>query len=456
NPTSTVAGNQHWGHATSTDLYHWENQPIAIYPPNNISYIYTGSAVIDSNNTSGFFPNQDNGVVAIYTIAVYTDAGPGPQTQNIAYSRDGGYTFTPYANNPVIDRNSSQFRDPHVTWYEDHWVMVVAFAAEFSIGIYTSENLVDWTFASNFSHHGLLGLQYECPNMVEMPVNGTDETMFLMFISINPGAPLGGSISQYFPGTFNGTHFTATDEVARIADFGKDNYAAQYFFGTPRGEPPVMIAWVSNWEYSQAVPTGPLEGWRSAMSVPRRNYLANITRQGLTMISEPYDLSPVIGNQLASNSSLGNGSVAVDYSSVASNALYFQANVSGLPRTGIGGAATMNVTFFSPLSGESLQCGYYFGGDNPVWLNRGNVRGFDNIFFTDKFSDAKPIEPSGEFSLSGIIDRSVFELFVDGGRKSATATFFPEQPLTLMSLATANMPPNVTVLRSEMKFVFGE
>lgn len=137
---------------------------------------------------------------------------------------------------------------------------MLAYSQEFTVGIFTSPNLIDWTHESNFSYHGLLGQQWECPNLVEVPINGTDETAYLLQISINPGAPLGGSIAQYYPGTFNGTHFEAFDSVARIADFGKDNYAGQFFYGTPPGEDAVSIAWASNWQYTQIVPTGPREG----------------------------------------------------------------------------------------------------------------------------------------------------------------------------------------------------
>ena len=178
--------------------------------------------MVDVNNTSGFFPNQTNGVVAIYTLAEYPGGNAGPQQQAIAYSVDGGYTFTPYQNNPVIPSNSSQFRDPKVIWYDDHWVLVLAYAQEFAVGFYTSPDLKNWTHASNFSYHGLLGAQYECPNLVEMPVQGGNgSSMFVLQISINPGAPLGGSISEYFIGDFNGTHFTPADGVTRLTDFGK-------------------------------------------------------------------------------------------------------------------------------------------------------------------------------------------------------------------------------------------
>lgn len=296
--------------------------------------------------------------VAIYTLAEYPGGVAGPQQQAIAYSYDGGFSFIPYAGNPVIPSTSSQFRDPKVIWFEDHWVLVLAYAQEFAIGIFTSPNLKDWTHASNFSHKGLLGLQYECPNLVEIPVNGTEKTMYVLQISINPGAPLGGSISEYFPGYFNGTHFEAVDDVVRINDFGKDNYAGQFFYGVPSGSDAVSIAWASNWQYTQITPTGPQEGWRSSMTLPRRNFLANITRVGWDMYSIPYDPTPIVGDTLAKNSSLGNGTVFVDFSAVESNALWFEVNVTGINTTTISGSATLNFTFRSPVSNEYLQGGF--------------------------------------------------------------------------------------------------
>ncbi|KAL1942986.1 hypothetical protein VTO73DRAFT_4657 [Trametes versicolor] len=437
NPTANVAGNQHWGHATSRDLYHWINQPIAIFPPTNDSQVFSGSAVVDVNNTSGFFPDQDNGVVAIYTLNT-----PTAQVQEISYSHDGGYTFTAFAENPVINSTSTQFRDPKVIWFEDHWVMVISYSQEFAVGIYTSPDLKTWSHASNFTHHGLLGLQYECPNLVKMPVQGSDDGMYVLTISINPGAPLGGSITEYFPGTFNGTHFTAVDGAARVADFAKDNYAGQFFYGVPDGQDAVSIAWASNWQYTQVVPTAQ-EGWRSAMSLPRRNYLANVTRIGWDLISLPYNLSPVLGQQLTSSSSLLNSTLVVDYSGVASNAVYFEANVTGV--SGASSAATLNFTLLSPVSGESVRGGYYFGGDNPFFIDRGRVRGFDDPFFTDKFSTSTVLRADGTWTLSAVVDRSLLEVFVDGGAASATASFFATQPLTLLTLSTAQLPANASV-----------
>ncbi|KAI1115552.1 glycoside hydrolase family 32 protein [Nemania sp. NC0429] len=452
NPTGVVAGNQHWGHATSTDLYHWVNQPIALFPPEKTVYVFSGSAVVDANNTSGFFPDQDNGVVAMFTLARYYENGTaGPQTQSIAYSHDGGYTFEYYEGNPVIDSTSSQFRDPKVLWYQDRWVVAVAYAQEFAIGFWTSPDLKTWTFASNFSRHGLLGAQYECPNLVQMPVRDASGTVidekFVLAISIQPGAPYGGSITEYFIGDFNGTHFTSLDAATRLTDFAKDNYAAQFFSGIPGSQNQVNIGWASNWQYTQQVPTGNLEGWRSTMTAPRAKYITEAPRIGLVVVEEPYDLSPVLDTRL-NTSTFESGTVALDYSSVESGALYIEVNVTNINITQLTAYSTLNVSFASPASGEALQSGFYFGGDNPFFINRGGIRGFDNIFFTDKFSTAD-VYTSGSsdlasWSMQAIIDRSIFEVFVDRGIHAATVVFYPTQPLTLLNVA-ANLPKGARV-----------
>jgi beta-fructofuranosidase len=368
--------------------------------------------------------------------------------QAISYSNDGGYTFTPYTANPVItDNGSNEFRDPKVIWHAptQKWVLVVAYSSAFTIGIYTSDNLTNWTHASNFSHHGLLGLQYECPNMVEIPMEGSSDPMYVLLISINPGAPLGGSIMQYFPGTFNGTHFTAVDAAARIADFGKDNYAGQFFYGIPGTDPQISIAWASNWQYTNLVPTGPQEGWRSAMSLPRHNYLKNITAVGYDLISTPYPLDPVLDSSPLAEKTMGNGSLLLDFSSVASNALYLDVNVSAIPSANVSGTATLNITFSSSITGESLQCGFFIG-DQAFWLNRGKLLGFDNVYFTDKMSTAHPLNSTaGTFRLSAVIDRSLFEVFLDGGERSATVSIFPEKPLDTLLVKSIGLNAGVQV-----------
>ena len=443
NPTGLVAGNQHWGHATSPDLYHWENQPIAIFPPDNNTQVFSGSAVVDVNNTSGFFPDQEDGVVAIYTLN-----SPEKQVQAIAYSYDGGYSFTPYDANPVIDSTSNQFRDPKVIWYQDHWVMVLAFSTDFEIGIYTSYDLKYWTPSSNVSHVGILGLQYECPNLVPVPVmtNGTEtsEEVWALFISINPGAPLGGSITQYIPGSFDGWTFTPFDSAARLTDFAKDNYAGQFFYGTEPGEA-ISIAWASNWQYTARVPTD-TEGWRSAMSLPRKNYMTQLERTGWDLVSIPYDLSPVLGSQLSFDEDFVNTSVIVDYSNSTVGAVHFTANLSIPDEAVFGEYGSLNFSFSSPQSGESVTGGYYFGGNNArtAWLDRGNTKGYgpSDPLFNHRFSVTSA---SLARSIWGVIDRTMLEVFIDDGAYSATMLFFPEEPFSNFSIATDGLPEGMGV-----------
>lgn len=450
NPNDTIAGNQHWGHASSEDLYHWENHPIALWPPVPNSGVFSGSSVTDPNNTSGFFPDQDDGVVAIFTTN-YEEAngGSGLQTQDIAYSTDGGYTFEWYENNPVLDYNSSNFRDPKVSRYGDQWVMVVTWSQEFTIGIFTSSDLKNWTHASNFTDAGLLGAQYECPNMISIPTRDYDtgeqgENLDLLTLSIQPGAPLGGSVTEYFIGKFNGTHFNPIDRATRLNDFAKDNYAGQFFYGTPEDQLPIDIAWASNWQYTQRVPTAS-EGWRSAMSLPRTNYLTNATRIGWTLVTEPYNLASITNTTIDESSWTGDGSAIVDYSSVDSNAIHFSLNVTNLNKTAFGTNPTVNLTFTSPVSGESIRAGFLFSGDNPFWVDRSKVNGFaDDVFWTSKFSVAD-IYNGTYWNVEGVLDRSILEVFVDRGIHAGTVLFYPDQPLTVLNVASTDLSEEAKV-----------
>jgi beta-fructofuranosidase len=411
--------------------------------------VFSGSAIVDVNNTSGFFPNQTNGVVAMYTINV-----PENQTQHIAYSRDGGFTFTKYEANPVIapgGTNPTQFRDPKVIWYEPtkSWIAVIAYPVDFKIGIFSSPDLIDWTPQSNFSDHGVTGLQYECPNMVEIRVKGgsnsTEQSMYVMLISINPGAPLGGSITQYFVGNFNGTHFEALDSRTRFTDFAKDNYAGQFFSGIPTDEDQITLNWASNWQYTNVVPTAGEDlgdGFRSVMTVPRAHYLKELPRFSLSLISYPWNIRSIVESELAMNSSLGNGTVLLDYSTVESGALYFEANITGLTSESLAG--TLNFTFSSSTSGEYISGGTFISSGD-VWLDRGHTDGFDNPFFTDKFSATGLFNADeGAWRLSGIVDRSIIEIFLNEGELGATSVFFPKRPLDTMTLRTAGLDANVT------------
>ena len=434
NPNDVVSGDQHWGHATSPDLYHWTNQPIAIHPPNDHSQVWTGSAVIDSNNTSGFFPDQTDGVVAIYTLNT-----PTKQFQEIAYSRDGGYTFTRYDGNPVIDLNLRDFRDPKVVWYEDHWVMAVAFSTEVVIGIYTSPDLKHWTHSSNVSHVGVIGV-YECPNLVSVPIwadgKATGELAWMLIIST--GATQDGTITQYIPGLFDGYTFKPFDDAGRLTDFAKDNYAGQYFFGTKPDET-VSIAWANNWQYTGKTPTD-REGWKWAMSLPRLNYLTKLPERGWDLISIPYDLDPVKKSRLVHVADLVNQVATVDYSESTSQAIYFEAKIKQSLARDSSVPSSVEFTFRSKTSGEKVQGGYHLAGEDggTAWLDRTNTLGYGALDpqFTRHFSIA-----TGQVAKSiwGVIDRSILEVFLDDGAFSGTMTFYSTEPLTELVVETSGL-----------------
>ncbi|OJJ33732.1 hypothetical protein ASPWEDRAFT_135255 [Aspergillus wentii DTO 134E9] len=435
NPNATVAGNQHWGHATSPDLYHWTNQPIALAPDSPDHYIFSGSAVIDSENTSGFFPNQTDGVVAIYTVD-----SPEVENQHIAYSRDGGYTFTKYANNPVLNSTSKDFRDPQVVWHPEtgKWVMTIAYAHDRVIGFYTSPNLKNWTHASNFTTE-IVGEEFECPNLVKFNVEAGNK--HALFISVNPGAPLGGSGTFYVVGDFNGTHFSTEATKGELISFGKDNYAAQFYSELPEKSDPISIGWASNWQYTQDVPTGPLEGWRSAMTVPTVHRLVQVDGKW-ELSSLPFDISSVQGDSLASKDTTGDD-VSVDFSTVKSNAVYFDVAINDIPNKPTG-EVTFNFT--SSTSRDFLDGGIHLD-TGLFWINRAGTLNYttaNNPDFTPTVNTT--VSPLGDsFAFSGVIDRSVFEVYLAEGKYTGTVDFFPSAPLNKLTVSVGELSQKTTV-----------
>jgi fructan beta-fructosidase len=272
NPLGTDWGNMSWGHAVSPDLQTWEELPVAI-PFSDNEQIFSGSIVVDHANTAGFGAAGEPALVALYT-SVY--ARSGLQAQSLAYSTDRGRTWTRYKGNPVLDRDSSDFRDPKVFWYAEggYWVMVVVLAVERVAQFYRSANLIDWEHLSDFATGNPTDGIWECPDLFELPVGGAAEnTRWVLVISVNPGAPAGGSGTRYFVGDFDGKVFTP-DEAADDAwlDYGADCYAAVSFNGAPGGER-VLIGWMNNWEYAMGVPTS---SFRGSMTLPRICSLARV------------------------------------------------------------------------------------------------------------------------------------------------------------------------------------
>lgn len=258
NPYGSQWENMTWGHSTSTDLVHWKFQGDPVQS-DALGTVFSGSAVVDKENTSGF----GKGAV----IALYTSAGES-QTQSMVYSTDNGKTFTKYEGNPVITSNVPDFRDPHMFWNEDikKWNMILA--AGQHMEIYTSDNLKDWKLESSFGEtYGNHGGVWECPDLMKMKVRGTNKEKWMLICNINPGGPFGGSATQYFIGDFDGHKFTCESkpEVTKWMDYGKDHYATVTFDNAPEGRR-VAIAWMSNWQYANQVPT--LQ-YRSGNSIPR-------------------------------------------------------------------------------------------------------------------------------------------------------------------------------------------
>ena len=258
NPYGSQWENMTWGHSTSTDLVHWKYEGDAV-ESDALGTVFSGSAVVDKDNTAGF----GKGAV----IALYTSAGEN-QTQSMAYSTDNGKTFTKYEGNPIITSNVPDFRDPHMFWNEDikKWNMILA--AGQHMEIYSSDNLKDWKYESSFGEkYGNHGGVWECPDLMKLKVRGTDKEKWMLICNINPGGPFGGSATQYFVGDFDGHKFTCDSkpEVTKWMDYGKDHYATVTFDNAPEGRH-VAIAWMSNWQYANQVPT--LQ-YRSGNSIPR-------------------------------------------------------------------------------------------------------------------------------------------------------------------------------------------
>lgn len=257
NPYACIWGNMHWGHATTTDLVHWEHQP-TVLAPDAQGAIFSGSAVVDKKNVAGF----GKGAV----IAFYTSAGER-QTQCIAYSTDNGQSFTKYVKNPVAVSNVVDFRDPKVIYHEatNTWVMVLAVGQH--VEFWNSKNLLDWKKVSEFGHgQGEHGGVWECPDLVQLPVKGTQDKKWVLILNINPGGPFGGSATQYFVGNFDGERFTNdTPGETKWMDWGKDHYAAVTWHNAPDNRA-ITIAWMSNWQYAGKVPT---TQYRSGMSIAR-------------------------------------------------------------------------------------------------------------------------------------------------------------------------------------------
>ncbi|MEL0455109.1 glycoside hydrolase family 32 protein [Flavobacteriaceae bacterium SZ-1-7] len=436
-PDSNVWGPMHWGHAISTDMITWAEQPIAIYP-DELGTIFSGSAVVDISNSSGLGETEKAiPIVAMYTSSKELGNDNWKQTQSIAYSNDEGRTFTKFEHNPVIDNDSIQdFRDPKVTWDEkrNKWVMVLA--AGDKIMFYDSKDLKKWNLLSDFGKGiGGHGGVWECPDLFELPVIGSDESKWILFVSINPGGPNGGSATQYFVGDFDGTKFTMdkefeaslTKEHNYWIDFGRDNYAGvTWSNATKKDGSKLMIGWMSNWDYAQKVPT---EKWRSAMTVAR-NIKLQKNESGYRLLFNPVsELESYRGSkfkdeniQIKEETNLI-GSTGIDLSSSE-----IKFSISDLKD------GSFTYKLYNNEGDELL-----FGFDhtnNTYFINRKNSGKTDfEEKFANKVSVAKRTSTKSKLTGTILLDKTSIELFYDDGETVMTEIFFPNAPFTQMSIS---------------------
>ena len=284
NPFGDQWGHMSWGHSVSKDLTRWQELPVALAEEKGIM-IFTGSAVIDSRNSSGL---GRNGVPPM--VAVFTGNSQGLQTQNIAYSTDHGRSWTKYPRNPVIDIHEAEFRDPMVFWHQpsQRWIMTVSLAKAHKIRFYASPDLKTWTPLSDFGPAGLQDVpNWECPNLFELRVAGSPgQSRWVLVVGVGDGAVSGGSGTQYFIGTFDGTKFVNENPPDRVLwmDRGADFYAPQSWSGVPPSDGRrILVAWMDNWKYAAKLPTSP---WRGQMSYPRTAELEQ-TPDGIRLVQNP-------------------------------------------------------------------------------------------------------------------------------------------------------------------------
>ena len=454
NPYGSQWENMTWGHSTSTDLVHWKFQGTPIQP-DAVGTIFSGSAVVDKNNTAGL----GKGVV----VALYTSAGEN-QTQSMAYSTDNGKTFTKYEGNPIITSNVPDFRDPHMFWNEDikKWNMIMAVGQHMEI--YSSDNLKDWKYESSFGEkYGNHGGVWECPDLMKMKVRGTGKEKWMLICNINPGGPSGGSATQYFIGDFDGHKFTCDSkpEVTKWMDYGKDHYATVTFDNAPEGRR-VAIAWMSNWQYANLTP---FKQNRGANGLPRE--LKLYEKNGKYYISE--DVAPEVYALRKDTKNLADASVAdaKEFAGVAANmngAFEIEADVTP-DANGIAGIEISNnkrertLIYFDMKQGKVVmdrtESGLSDFGKQAVphdielaWDKQlaaegkqpariANSINYKNDFALATWAPLSLCEDGKKtYHVDIFVDKSSVELFVDGGRIAMTNLVFPVAPYENVKLYT--------------------
>jgi len=395
-PESTLCGPMHWGHAISTDLIKWQHLPIALYP-DNFGYIFSGSAVYDVDNTSGFGSAGNAPIVAIFT-----HHGVQEQ-QSIAYSIDG-INFEKYEANPVIPNPGiNDFRDPKVFWnpIKKCWSLVLA--AGDRVHFYSSVDLKSWKKTGEFGADGNFAPGvWECPDL--FPLKTECGQKWVLLVSMGMPTEAGGARTQYFIGDFDGDNFRCDDPFnkAEFIDEGFDNYAGVTYNNTIER---ILIGWGLNWQYAEGTPTGEYCGM---MTLPRKLSLVNTPKGGLRLASQPIGMNHLIGN----------GDVIVNGDCLTSEVFALRIEGSG--------------PCLISLINRKNQC-LRFGIDdsNSVFIDRTKAGAVD---FSEKFASdlySKHFVQryyDDNYIMDAIFDVSALDLFIDNGTLNFSLAVYPDIP----------------------------
>ena len=424
-PNATVWGPMHWGHAVSKDLVHWENLPIALYP-DKLGLIFSGSAVLDKENSSGFGTRKNPPLVAMFTYHLMEGEKAGRtnfQYQGIAYSTDNGRNWTKYAKNPVIPNteNIKDFRDTKVFWNEKLKSWSVVFAVGDHVRFYNSPNLKNWKMTGEFGKSdGTHGGVWECPDIFPMQING--KTKWVLLLSINPGGANGGSATQYFIGDFDGKTFkndNKSDQVLWL-DYGRDNYAGVTWSNAPNNRR-IFLGWMSNWDYAQVVPT---QRWRSAMTLPRELELKQ-TVQGIRLVQTPVKETEKLraGEIFNARNKAVEADLKLGEETSPLREITLEIDLSKTTAESFG-------IKLSNSKGESFSAGYALK-TNLFFTNRTSSGSFD---FSDKFAGSREFAPrvskDNILKLHLFLDAASCEMFADDGANAMTDIFFPSGDFT--------------------------
>jgi fructan beta-fructosidase len=444
-PDSTVWGPMHWGHAVSPDLVHWQHLPVALYP-DSLGYIFSGSSVIDKNNTSGLGSVTNPAMIAIFTYhnPILAESGNKTfQNQGIAYSLDKGRSWTKYSGNPVL-RNPgiSDFRDPKVFWHDGtgKWIMILA--VHDRVHLYSSPDLLKWSFESEFGMDaGAHGGVWECPDLFRVKIEGGDSFKWVMLVSINPGGPNGGSATQYFTGEFDGHKFVPEDKNVNWVDWGRDNYAGVTWSDIPDPDGRrLFLGWMSNWDYATVVPS---KVWRSAMTLPRELSLVELNSKYLLKSTPVRETELLRGKSkisfTTSHEISGEKVINSDSIDLMQIEMIFEFNLEKSKCDSLG-------FIFENSLKEKLIVGY--SSDNKQFFvdrRNGGISGF-----SDKFASvvSAPYVAGKILRMHLFVDAASVELFADDGRLVITNLVFPAEKYSRLKVFSTS--GDISLERSEI------